>query len=292
MMTGESNSGLERAGGVGLLRSAGLAELGVGAVFTARAGGVSSGTYASLNLGLHVGDRPEAVLENRRLLAGELGLDAADFVCAEQSHGARAAVVGEAKRGRGARRGGDGIPETDALLTDCRRLPLLLFAADCLLLALADRRGRAAAGVHASWRSTAAGIVPRAVKVMGEKFAVPAEDLRAWFSPHLRPCCYEVRDDMRETFLSARQRAGSAGSDGRNGNEGNDLFERREKRLFFRLGEAVRRDLRGAGLREQQIVGAEGCTACSPEKFFSHRRDGEPTGRMGLIVGLERNAAG
>jgi copper oxidase (laccase) domain-containing protein len=43
----------------------------VRAVATTRVGGVSRDRYASLNLGEHVGDRPEAVRENRaRLAAG------------------------------------------------------------------------------------------------------------------------------------------------------------------------------------------------------------------------------
>ncbi|OQA32800.1 MAG: Laccase domain protein YfiH [Betaproteobacteria bacterium ADurb.Bin341] len=44
----------------------------VGALQTTRRGGVSQGPYASLNLGDHVGDHPEHVTANRRLLQGRM----------------------------------------------------------------------------------------------------------------------------------------------------------------------------------------------------------------------------
>ncbi|HET6949982.1 MAG TPA: laccase domain-containing protein, partial [Acidimicrobiales bacterium] len=60
---------------------------GVDAIVTTRRGGVSGGRYASLNLGLHVGDDPAAVIENRRRAARALGGDLDDLVVARQVHG-------------------------------------------------------------------------------------------------------------------------------------------------------------------------------------------------------------
>lgn len=74
---------------------------GVDLAFSARLGGVSEGPYESLNMGLHVGDQKELVLENRRRLAAvfETGLDA--MVCCQQVHGNKVVVVGSADRGKG-----------------------------------------------------------------------------------------------------------------------------------------------------------------------------------------------
>jgi copper oxidase (laccase) domain-containing protein len=44
------------------------------------------------------------------------------------------------------------------------------------------------------------------------------------------------------------------------------------------LREVARRLLQRAGIGEVEI--SELCTSCHPELFFSHRRDGEPTGRQ------------
>ena len=73
----------------------------IDAIVTTRQGGVSSGPYASLNLGLHVGDQPGDVLENRRRAAAALGADPGDFVFCIQAHGPNVQVVTAADRGRG-----------------------------------------------------------------------------------------------------------------------------------------------------------------------------------------------
>ena len=72
---------------------------GAAAAVTARAGGVSSGPYESLNLSLSVGDDPGCVLENRHRLATAFGAAPGDFVFARQVHGAGVRVVTEADRG-------------------------------------------------------------------------------------------------------------------------------------------------------------------------------------------------
>ena len=77
-----------------------LDALDLDAMVTTRHGGVSTAGYASLNLALHVGDEPAAVLENRRRVAAALGTDLADFVFCDQSHGNHVATVTAAERGR------------------------------------------------------------------------------------------------------------------------------------------------------------------------------------------------
>src|SRR5262249_13029050 len=90
---------------------------GLTAAVTARAGGVSGGPYATLNLSLSVGDEPSQVLENRRRLAAALGVSPGDFVFARQVHGAGVGVVTGADRGSGACSLDDAIGDVDALVT-------------------------------------------------------------------------------------------------------------------------------------------------------------------------------
>src|SRR5579875_3894895 len=86
---------------------------GADAAVTARAGGVSSGRYATLNLSLAVGDDPASVMENRRRLAAAFGAGLGEFVFARQVHGAGVRVVGGADAGRGAFTPDDAIPDAD-----------------------------------------------------------------------------------------------------------------------------------------------------------------------------------
>jgi len=76
--------------------------------FTLRDGGSSRGPYESLNLGLHVGDEPDAVMANRRKICKAAGIALESFVFCEQVHGGEVAVVNETHRGAGATPGPDG----------------------------------------------------------------------------------------------------------------------------------------------------------------------------------------
>ncbi|MHB1851926.1 MAG: laccase domain-containing protein, partial [Acidimicrobiales bacterium] len=105
---------LTRAGEIEVLSWPWLDALGVDAVVTTRECGVSVGPYRALNLGLHVGDEPDAVAENRRRAAGALGAGVDDLVFADQVHGTRAALVGARDAGRGARDATDAVEGADA----------------------------------------------------------------------------------------------------------------------------------------------------------------------------------
>jgi YfiH family protein len=217
------------------------------AAFSTRVGGVSEGPYDTLNLGRLTGDDPAHVAENRRRLCAEAGVDAELLRYGRQVHGA---VVRRAE--------GQGEPG-DALWSDTPGEPLLVFTADCLPVALARANGPrpAIAAVHVGWRGLLAGIVEAAAAALG------GGRLAAVIGPGIGRCCYEVGDEVAAPF---RERFGAS------------IAER--GRLDLR--EATERALRAAGAATVSRI--ELCTACDPEGFFSHRRDGARTGRQGLIA--------
>lgn len=152
--------------------------------FTTRAGGVSEGPFASLNLG-GKGDRAESVAENRRLACESLRLEPSKLALNRQRHTAH---VNRA-------RPGVQKAEGDALWTDEPELPLLVMAADCLPIAVAATGGRSAlAVVHAGWRGLAAGVVEASVRALG------ASATRAVIGPSVGPCCYEVGPEVSAQF--------------------------------------------------------------------------------------------
>jgi hypothetical protein len=152
--------------------------------FTTRAGGVSEGAFASLNLGgKH--DSPGAIAENRRLACTELGLDPDRLAFNQQRHTTR---VHPARPGI---QPGPG----DALWTDEPGLPLLATSADCLPIAIVATGGDPAlAVVHAGWRGLADGIVEQTVAALG------ARDRAAVIGPSVGPCCYEVGPEVSARF--------------------------------------------------------------------------------------------
>jgi YfiH family protein len=226
-------------------------------VFPTRAGGVSTGAYRSLNLGLSVGDQPAAVLENRARLCVAAGVKAIDLVVPGQVHGTRITEVGEPHRGRGATDRSAVIGQSDGLLTRTRSLPLAISYADCvpvLVVGYGETGEPAIALVHAGWRGTLAGIASEAARRLAATCAL------AWaaIGPSIGPCCFTVSASVAEQFGACWPNAVSG--------EAVDLRA------------CVTEQLTDAGLDPAAVVDLGVCTSCDG-RFYSHRRDRGLTGR-------------
>ena len=219
--------------------------------FSTRIGGISEGSFASLNLGRRTGDEGVRVDENRRRLCSAVNADEEQMTLGFQQH---SIVVNRAQAGS---RGTPG----DSLWTDELQLPMVALGADCVLMALAltNGDGPALAVLHAGWRGLIDGIVEAAANAIGGRTA-------AVIGPSIGPCCYEVGEDVAGRF---RERFGPGiVRDGKL-----DLWTAAEQAAVAAGASAVERlDL---------------CTSCNADLFFSERRTGRPRGTQG-VIGLIR----
>ena len=246
---------------------------GAAVAVTTRYGGMSVAPYDTLNLGLHVGDRPEAVVGNRDRAAAAFGVGLDTLVFARQVHGASAALVGPADRGRGITSEDDAIPDTDILVTTTPGVTLVVLVADCVPLALLDPDAGVLAAVHAGWRGTAAGAVECALRSM-EDCGARASRVRAFLGPAVHPDRYQVSDEVREALSGA---AGAGALDptvARPDGAGHWLVD---------LIAANRLQLLAGGVGAAHIVDSGLSTA--DEAFFSDRAQ-RPCGRFALLARL------
>jgi polyphenol oxidase len=169
---------------------------------TTRHGGVSSGPYDSLNLGLHVDDDPVSVIENRRRATQAFGTTLDASVFAHQVHGVGATVVTADDGGRGTLDHVDALPNTDILITATIGITLVICVADCVPIAIFDRRTKVLAAVHAGWRGTAAGAVGHALTAMRALGAHP-DDCMAYLGPAVDPKGYQVGSEVYAGLLEA-----------------------------------------------------------------------------------------
>lgn len=242
-----------------------------------RIGGVSEGPYWSLNLGLHVNDEDSAVLINRQRFFRALSIPPGSIVTGQQVHGTEVAVIKGSDRGKGARSWEEGIPHTDALVTDSPDVALLVLVADCAAVLFYDHVKRAIGIAHGSWRGTVGGIGRKTVQKMVDAFGCRLEDIRAGICPSIGPCCYEVGEEvisaLRGSYLSQWERY---------------LIPRGNGSVHFDLWEALRQQLIEIGIQEEQIETAHICTACHTDLFYSHRRENGRTGRNGVVIALQK----
>lgn len=226
--------------------------------FTDRAGGVSVGRHASLNLGSRWGDEPAAVAENLRRVAAAAGFEPSDLRTIRQVHGRDVRRVSEA---------GDG----DALWARASDGPVVVgvLTADCVPVLLADRAGTAVAAVHSGWRGTALDVVGATVAALVADGVEPAE-LVAAIGPCIEAGAFEVGEEVAGQFAAE--------------------FVRRDlgPKPHVDLVAAVRAQLARAGVPKDSIERVGGCTVTDPGRYFSYRRDGAGIGQMLAFVGFRR----
>jgi len=230
----------------------------VQAFSTTRAGGVSDGPWASLNLGQACGDDAARVTENRRLL--ETLLPGRPHWL-KQVHATRAIHLDDWRSGI----------EADAAWTDRPDQVLAILSADCLPVLLADRQARVVAAAHAGWRGLCAGVLPRLI----ESLPVPPGDLLAWIGPAISQAAFEVGPEVRAAFLTADPDFGPHFARGRD-----DCCDHR---WLADLKAIAASQLQDSGVGEVRDCGL--CTYADPTRFFSYRRD-HVCGRMASLIWL------
>ncbi|MCA1824665.1 MAG: peptidoglycan editing factor PgeF [Mycobacteriales bacterium] len=233
------------------------------AVFTTRAGGCSDPPYASLNLARHVGDDPRRVARNRQRLAALLDLPSNRLMWAEQVHGGGVTFVDESSLARGA--APDGWAAADGLVTALADVALVVQAADCLPVLLADPASGVVGAAHAGRRGVTTRVIENVLAAMVSLGAI-REQVSAAIGPGIGSCCYELPAEVVAAFETATPgtatttRAGTPSVD---------------------LRRAVADRLHAAGVTAVADVG--GCTV-DDARLFSHRRDGVTGRHAGVVV--------
>jgi YfiH family protein len=212
------------------------------------------------------GDREAADYD---ALARHFETDAARVIRVSQVHGRTVIVV---KPGEPI-----GTPEADAIVSVDPARVIAVRVADCVPLLLADRTGRVVTAVHAGWRGTCAGVATAAVEAIAELGVAPA-DLIAAVGPSIGPCCYQVNERVRSSFLAMTPDAAAWFVEDGPGHWRLDLWR------------ANADQLEAAGVPPAAIHIARLCTADDLGSFYSYRKEGAGTGRLIAAIGLRQRS--
>lgn len=221
---------------------------------TTRVGGVSVGNYNSLNLGLHVGDDPLAVAENRRRVQQTLGYKKAAWL--EQTHSTLVVRADSSK-----------VLNADASWTNEKGMASVVMTADCLPVLFCDKKGKYVAAAHAGWRGLLKGILEATI----ESLPVAADQLLVWLGPAIGPDSFEVGTEVREAFVAHHRIAEQA-----------FVVSSNRDRYLADIYQLARLRLEAKGVTA--IFGGGFCTVTDPQ-FYSYRRQ-NITGRMASLIWL------
>jgi YfiH family protein len=170
--------------------------------------------------------------------------------------------------------------EWDALVTDQPGVLLTVRTADCVPVLIHDPIRSVVAAVHAGWRGAVAGILPKTIVVMRQRFGSQPESLRVSLGPSVGACCYEVDEPvlsrLRDAYADWRSLVKDTGPG----------------RAMLNLRGLVLGQARSAGVRDDRIHPVSLCTVCHPALFYSYRREGAVRGTMvsGIMLAPRRRA--
>jgi hypothetical protein len=220
-----------------------------------------------LNLGSGAKDLPGNSAENLRRLCAGLGVPVDKTARMAQAHTANVRVVGTDFDFSRA------VEHTDALVTDLKGTPLLALSADCALTIFYDRAHFALAVCHSGWRGGMLNIYSQTAAVMKMRFGTIPGDLTAGVSPMISAENYPVKDELLEKLRIFCPE---------------DVVRKclilKDGRSHFSLKELLKHQLAELGVKNYEF--ANMCTYANKDLFYSWRRDGERTGRFGLLAML------
>lgn len=237
-------------------------------LLSSRTGGVSKTPFDSLNLGAHVGDVIENVLENRAIFTKELPVEP---IWLEQTHSTDVSTPQSRKLNNG------GVIKADASVTNIPGEVLVIMTADCLPVLFSNAKGTIIGAAHAGWRGLCAGVLENTIEQMlalgGDES--PANYL-VWLGPAIGPDNFEVGEDVVSAFRDS----------------GLPFSESAFKPIPVKSGkfladiyQLARERLQASGVKF--IFGGEYCTVRDQDQFFSYRRDGQ-TGRFASAIWISK----
>lgn len=226
--------------------------------FTTRFGGVSSGNFASLNLNFNRPDPAENVRNNYQILGNQLGVPLDKMVLSHQVHGKKVLPADGRHAGMGLTRERS-YSNIDGLATNQAGLMLVTLYADCVPIYFYDPIKRVIALAHSGWKGTLLNIGVETLKTLIEVYSCHPGNIHAAFGPHIGACCFEVGEDVADSYFIAFERAEDFMTPGP------------ERKWNIDLEGIIARNLMISGVPEEKISGCNICTKCHNDIFFSHR---------------------
>ncbi len=223
-----------------------------------------------LNLGLHVGDVIEQVLENRQFVAAQLGFPLPTWISCEQTHQDKIVKVGKGEAGLGSTKYQESLAATDGIYTAEKGILLTMCYADCVPIYFIHQKSRHIGLVHAGWRGTAMGIAAKMLATWRDVEQIDLDEIEVVIGPAICPKCYLV--DGRVINQMNQMLGTKAG----------EVYKERESGQFLldlkRTNELVLQGVR-------RISTTSYCTCCDDTLFFSYRREAGRAGRMMAFMG-------
>lgn len=159
--------------------------------------------------------------------------------------------------------------EGDGIITNVKNIAIGIFTADCVPVIIVNEEEGIIGAVHSGWKGTINSITKKCLEEMTNKYKINHKNTKVYIGPHIRKCCYEVSNDLKERFIEEKNIDKDILFDGRNLN----------------LEACVEKDALDCGVKEENIYKLDLCTYCEKDiKLHSYRKSDGSYGRLFTFV--------
>jgi len=231
--------------------------------FSTKKNGNSEFPFSQNNLAYHVNDNPQTVLKNHLNYANYLNYDINRLVHMEQIHGDKIVIIDKTSDL-------SIIPQSDALITQEKNIPLMVMVADCIPILVYDPIQKAIAVIHAGRAGVFNKILIKTLKLMKRQFNTQVENTNIVLGPSIRSCCYQVGEEIKKEAESLNYTY---------------AVKTNDNTISLDLIIIIKEQLRELGIPIKNIEVSPYCTSCNKDLFFSYRAENNNTGRFsGLLM--------
>jgi len=235
-------------------------------IFT-RLGGISPGSFSSLNVGETAGDTRENVVENRRRIFQVFDKSLESIYDVWQIHSDKVKFTNLP------RKPGTKHEQADSIFTDSKDVSLFMQFADCVPILIYDPKKNIVGIIHAGWQGTVKRIVQNAVNYLIATFSSDPKEILAGIGPSIGPDHYEVGNNVISEVDEKLRDIRS------------EVLISKNSKTYFDLWKSNELLLLQSGVTNIEVAGM--CTACHLDEWYSYRVEGQKSGRFGVYMGLK-----
>jgi YfiH family protein len=238
-----------------------------------RKGGVSSNSFDSLNVALHVGDAIENVIENRRRICNTINASIDRFISLKQAHSANVFHLKSLDNDSNSFGRWDKAKENvDAVVTNVQNVTLFVFAADCALTMFYDPIKNVLALSHSGWRGAVLNIYQNVIHVMQMEYGSNPGNIFAGIGPTICQSDFKIDEkaanNIKAIYPSIHQ----------------NFLSTHNNYCYMDIEALLRSQLEQLGVRNIEVANI--CPTENTDLFYSYEKEGKKTGRHGLFAYL------
>lgn len=159
----------------------------------------------------------------------------------------------------------------DAVITSKTEVFIGVRTADCVPILIATKNNKYIGAVHAGWKGSLNKILEKTLKTL-INLGISKEDLLIAIGPHIKACCYQIRNDVFEVLI-------------KNFTNYEEFIIKNKNSLHLDLERLNQFQILSLEIPQENVWIAKDCTFCRSDVYWSYRAHREMRGEQISFIG-------